>query len=154
MTLANPVFDDQALKRRQARLQSMMAERDLSALVIYGTMADAKNVEYLLGYACGYSMVVLPREGEPVLLVRPRAFLPTLEKRLDIRVEDGGLDFSEPLLKELRGILKAYTKHITEDCRVRPPSPSRLWHPLSPWPSRLPLLLQTLSVTSMRTLAM
>jgi len=31
----------------------------------------------------------------------------------------------EPLLKELRGILKAYTKHITEDCRVRPPSPSR-----------------------------
>ena len=30
----------------------------------------------------------------------------------------------EPLLKELRGILKAYTKHITEDCRVRPPSPS------------------------------
>jgi Xaa-Pro aminopeptidase len=102
--IADPVFDAETLKRRRGRLQAVMVRRELSALVIFGSMENARNIEYLLGMSAGYGALVLPVEGEPVLLARPRAFLPTLRKQLDIRVEDGGLDFAEPLIQELKDL--------------------------------------------------
>jgi Xaa-Pro aminopeptidase len=49
------------------RVRSLMAERDLDALVVRAP----DNVVYLASYWCmkGYDIVVFPREGEPVLAV-------------------------------------------------------------------------------------
>ena len=55
-----------------ARVQALMAEEDLDALVVRAP----DNVLYLTNYWCmkGYDVAVFPREGEPTLcVIEPQA---------------------------------------------------------------------------------
>lgn len=60
-------FPESEYRRRIAVVQSVLAERDLDALVLHNTASTC----YLTGYdshvPLSYAVVVVPREGEPVL---------------------------------------------------------------------------------------
>ena len=74
-----------------ARVQSLLAEQDLDALVVRAP----DNIVYLTNYWCmkGFDAAVFPREGEPTLLV--------MKPQEDNGAEDR-LDGRRPALRRLR----------------------------------------------------
>ncbi|MCS6802328.1 MAG: aminopeptidase P family N-terminal domain-containing protein [Chloroflexota bacterium] len=89
--------------RRHAALRAMMAERGLDALVVYGLAPPLNaNLEYVAGECRTHGLALFPAEGEAVLWVQPKALVPFVRRTAIIEVRNGGIDYSDELIGELR----------------------------------------------------
>jgi len=99
-----PRFSDAEYARRYANVRSAMAEKGLSALVLYGTVSAYHEVLYLSNFATmREAMLVFPLEGEPALFVQYYNHVPNA--RLVASVADvrwGGPDIALAAVENLR----------------------------------------------------
>jgi Xaa-Pro dipeptidase len=79
-------------ERRYRAVWAGMAERDLAALVVYSgpaPSAGAASCAYLTGYRDGlFCYAVVPRDGEPLLLISNPLYLPTAQAMAHVRSID------------------------------------------------------------------
>src|SRR5579859_898848 len=99
-----PRFSDVEYSRRYAHVRNMMAEKGLSALVLYGTVSAYQEVLYFSNFATmREAMLVLPLEGEPTLFVEYFNHVPNA--RLVASITDvrwGGPDITLAAVENLR----------------------------------------------------
>jgi Xaa-Pro aminopeptidase len=105
---APPHFSASEFRRRYSAVRSLLKDKDLAALVVYGNsgnlMRNEANVYYLSDYMDRHqSYVVFPLEGEPVLFVGLYNHLPNARETSVI--EDtrwGGENTAKSVAHELR----------------------------------------------------
>lgn len=97
-------------RHRYERLWAAMEARGLDALLVYGDSGshggNFANVTYLTGYRDPiYSYVVLPRGGEPQLLISNPLYMPFAEESADVRDIDWiGWDGCGRVADRLKGL--------------------------------------------------
>ena len=65
-----PQFSDAEFSRRFALVRAAMRVHDLSALVLYGTISNHYELQYLSGYPVTWeAFLIFPVEGDPSLLL-------------------------------------------------------------------------------------
>jgi Xaa-Pro dipeptidase len=73
-----PRFSDTEFSRRYTAVRAAMQARDLSALILYGTVSAHSEVLYLSNFpVTREAILIFPREGEPTLLVQMFNHVPT-----------------------------------------------------------------------------
>lgn len=88
-------LSDAEFANRRKRLQQLVGEEGLDALLVHSDEADCANVRYLSDYwpAFEHAGVVVPAEGEPLLIIGPesltfardRSRIPTIKQILEYR---------------------------------------------------------------------
>src|SRR6185437_13355889 len=68
--------------RRHKAVRGMMAEHELSALVVYGTVGNSAEVQYLTDFRTAReAYLVVPAQGEPTLFVQYFNHVPDARRR-------------------------------------------------------------------------
>ena len=79
---AHPRFSDGELARRHKAIRGMMAENGLSALVVYGTVGNSAEVQYLTDFRTAReAYLVVPAQGEPTLFAQYFNHVPDARRR-------------------------------------------------------------------------
>ncbi|HUU59007.1 MAG TPA: aminopeptidase P family N-terminal domain-containing protein [Phycisphaerae bacterium] len=75
MTLSPPAIPDSEYQQRIRSAQELVRENDLDALLVNSNEAEFANVRYFSNYWPIFEIagVVIPPEGEPVLLIGPES---------------------------------------------------------------------------------
>ena len=96
-------FSAQEMERRAELARELMDRSELDALVLYGSGGSTANIRWLCGHeelVVGY--LVMPREGEPLLLVSYLNHLPNARELSTVRAEWGGFHPAEAVAEHLR----------------------------------------------------
>ncbi len=102
-TAAPARFSAQEMERRAGLARALMEREGLDALVLYGSGGGAAHVRWLSGYeelVVGY--LVMPRDGEPLLLVSYLNHLPNARELSSVPAEWGGFRPAEEVAERLR----------------------------------------------------
>ncbi len=105
-----PRFSDAEFSRRFAYIRAAMRECDLNGLVLYGTISNHHELQYLSGFPVTWeAFLVFPLDGEPTLLLELYNHVPNAREVAVIEdVRFGGPDLAETTAKNLqeRGLTK------------------------------------------------
>ena len=80
--VGHPRFSDGEFARRRQVVRGMMAELELNALVVYGTVGSSAEVQYLTDFRTAReAYLVVPAQGEPTLFVQYFNHVPDARRR-------------------------------------------------------------------------
>ncbi len=89
--------------RRHAGVRALLAERGLDALIVYGLAPPLNaNLEYVAGDCRTNGLALFPAAGDGVLWVQPKALVPFVSRTAVLEVRNGGVDYGDELIGELR----------------------------------------------------
>jgi Xaa-Pro dipeptidase len=99
-----PQFSDAEFSRRFALVRAAMRVHDLSALVLYGTISNHYELQYLSGYPVTWeAFLIFPVEGDPSLLLELYNHVPNARNVASTKdVHWGGPDLAETTSENVR----------------------------------------------------
>ncbi len=115
-----PAIPDQEFAERSAKVQALLGDSELDAILVFSTESEPAGVRYFADYWPSFETagVLIPRSGEPTLLIGPES-----QTYADARSRIGNIlrmtDFRESSMPDFPGVGVATWKEVLGDGGIR-----------------------------------